>query len=112
MAARLYLVCLCVALCGAGPPAPSGSVDPLPPGALLRIGEERFRLPTRWVDAHYLASPDGRLIAWDNDGAIEVWRTADGRRLCLLTSDVPLSLPGAFSLDGRWLAVYEGSYCA
>src|SRR6266851_3887923 len=52
--------------------------DPLPPGAIARIGTVRFRHGT-WIEA-LAYSPDGRTIAaGDKDGYIRMWEARTGK---------------------------------
>lgn len=80
--------------------------DPLPPGAVLRLGSTRFRQPT--VITSMTLSPDGKtvasihdeLIVWDAATGSERWRASMGQ----LRVDFPAASYGinalAFSPDG------------
>ncbi len=97
--------------CGPAPPPPGPGTDwhgdPLPEGALARLGTLRFR---QWTEAYSVASsPDGRLIAVGGSCL------APGPTLALFdasTGKVVRRLPGhahvvravAFSPDGKLLA--------
>ena len=84
--------------------------DPLPPGALARLGTLRFRVPG--AVAALTASPDGKWLAWTSD--------ADGETLvvCDAASGKVVFQPkekeesekyaAAFSPDGRFLAASDG----
>ena len=66
----------------AGPAGPrtrvDGRGDPLPPGALVRLGTARHRQETPIGQIVY--SPDGRLVATDGDDHdIRIWDGRDGR---------------------------------
>ncbi|HEX3152753.1 MAG TPA: WD40 repeat domain-containing protein [Gemmataceae bacterium] len=84
----LVLLLLPAALVGQEPPATkSGAVDvdaPLPAGAIMRLGETRFRPGARIKQLAF--SPDGtRLASWGNwlyfEDRLSVWDTATGREL-------------------------------
>jgi RNA polymerase sigma factor (sigma-70 family) len=77
--------------------------DPLPDGAVTRLGTIRFR-PGSWV-YKILFLPDGRTllsVGW-GDGAIQFWDRATGKLLRRLPAD-KLSGAVALSPDGKTLA--------
>jgi RNA polymerase sigma factor (sigma-70 family) len=80
--------------------------DPLPEGALARLGTVRFR-HDGWV-SDVAISPDGETLAAAADQAISLWDPATGKRRRRL------SVPGtwfrclAYSPDGRTLAAGGG----
>lgn len=95
-----------------GPPRPPAIVDaergpqvdalgdPLPDGAITRLGSLRFR-PGGWINA-LAYSPDGlRMACWTNafsqSGTLTVWNTTDGRELRRV------ALPSAQTKAFRWL---------
>lgn len=85
--------------------------DPLPPGALVRLGTSRLR----GVRCFFL--PDGRrLVRERSDGALQIFEVPSGKRLALmLATDVPqrqyiIGSTIGFSPDGKYLAAvcWEG----
>jgi WD40 repeat protein len=77
--------------------------DPLPAGALVRLGTVRFRHPEDLTSVAY--SPDGTAIASADDGGnVRLWEAATGK------PRLHVSVPGvhrlrlAFSPDGKALA--------
>jgi RNA polymerase sigma factor (sigma-70 family) len=92
--------------------------DPLPPGAVLRLGTVRFR---HGGQLHAAAvSPDGKTIASGGFGRIMLWEAKTGRPLAVLVRDAEQPPDGpadprggpprdgfifelAFSPDGKWL---------
>ena len=90
-------------------PAPAG--DPLPDGALARLGTTRFAPGAVVGEIAY--SPDGKLLATiDGDGELELWDAATGRRrLAIELGEMDgMRIEGmAFAPDGRSLAVRTGS---
>jgi hypothetical protein len=103
-AAAVVLLCLVWWPDSARAAAPFFPGDPLPAGAILRLGSARLRHPAR-IESLAL-SGDARLLATaDLDGNVRLWDTRDGKQL--------LDLPRAgtavvFSHDGNRLAVaYE-----
>jgi RNA polymerase sigma factor (sigma-70 family) len=83
--------------------------DPLPRGAIARLGTLRFRAGG---DIEQVAfSPDGRLlVAADNEDAVTVWEAATGKQLRRLAGVTAGGQPGvAFSPDGKVLvAAHRG----
>src|SRR5881392_2533998 len=53
--------------------------DPLPQGALLRLGTVRFRHPDS--TSALALSPDGRTVATLGSGTLRVWDAATGKQL-------------------------------
>jgi WD40 repeat protein len=77
--------------------------DPLPPGAVLRLGSDRFRHGGR-VNA-LAHSPDGETIASAGGGRIILWEASTGKHLrTLIHPDTDEVFGLAFSPDGGRLA--------
>jgi WD40 repeat protein len=91
------------------PPRTDRHGDPLPEGAVARLGTTRFR-PGRGYfssDDSLAFSPDGKLLTTGEWGVVRFWETATGKEI----RSVPL--PGAvsvlavvFSPDGKLFAAY------
>jgi WD40 repeat protein len=78
--------------------------DPLPPGALVRLGTIRYRQETPIEQIVY--SPDGRFAASDGDDAdVRIWDGRDGRLLRRIEVGPAEIRALAFSPDSRALAV-------
>jgi WD40 repeat protein len=76
--------------------------DPLPPGAIARLGTLRFRTLSRFVP-HLAFSPDAKLIASSTfEGRVCLWEAATGKLLYRLTPNHNGKL--AFTKDGNSLA--------
>lgn len=88
--------------------------DPLPPGAIARMGTTRFREPGCCQLVNY--SPDGRLLASGGPNGIIIWEAATGKRTAFFqgrpTQEFDPTQPNrilaveclTFSPDGRYLA--------
>ncbi|HWG41350.1 MAG TPA: WD40 repeat domain-containing protein [Gemmataceae bacterium] len=78
--------------------------DPLPPGAVARLGTMRLRYATCMA-----ISPDGKVVATAQGSSVHLWDAASGKFLRRLTA--PHSARGAytiaFSPDGRKIAVMD-----
>jgi WD40 repeat protein len=95
----------------AAPPVPTSPSadhygDPLPQGAVLRLGTARFQ--SRWRTGRIAFSPDGKWIA--STGAhrsLRIWDLSTGKRVTEIKEGT-MSQQGtaiAFSHDGRYLAM-------
>src|SRR5262245_57447840 len=73
--------------------------DPLPEGALLRLGTVRLRQP----DGHCVAlSPDGKRLVSAGDHSARIWDVASGAKL----REIPHGARSvAFSPDGKSIAL-------
>jgi WD40 repeat protein len=88
----------------ARPVTPTASAaDPLPEGAVARLGSRRLRHAGPVQSVAF--SPDGKLLlSTGGDGTIRLWDVAGGRAV----RQIPNSgHAAAFSPDGEWLAVAE-----
>ena len=79
--------------------------DPLPSGAIARLGTVRFRHVGSRVDA--VLSPDGRTLYSGGDHSLEWWDARSGRRLRQIQFPSPNDLIAGIDLSpkGKFLAV-------
>jgi WD40 repeat protein len=81
--------------------------DPLPPGAIARLGTLRFRTGNQVCAVAY--SPDGRLLAASGyDRSVRVWHTATGKeafRIQLKTAEKHSRTDIEFAPDGKTIAL-------
>jgi WD40 repeat protein len=82
--------------------------DPLPRGALARIGTVRFRTGNSVMAVRF--SPDGKTLASVGHDAVVLWDPRNGKELRRLEIQ-PTFYRGNYSPDGRklWLQTYEGA---
>jgi WD40 repeat protein len=79
--------------------------DPLPRGAVVRFGTQRFRLENSLAGLAF--SPDGRyILAPSGEGnAIGIWKVDSGTELLRLRAREADSRSAALSPDGRFVAI-------
>ncbi|MBO0698642.1 MAG: hypothetical protein J2P46_09625, partial [Zavarzinella sp.] len=83
--------------------------DPLPPGAVARLGTDRLRhAGMGGEDDSFAFRPDGKAVATWNESTVRLWDLADGRRLWEFDSRSTV-LAVTFSPDGKRLAACTGS---
>jgi RNA polymerase sigma factor (sigma-70 family) len=80
--------------------------DPLPPGALVRMGTVRFR--HKGTGQCVAFTPDGKqIVTAANDGTVRFWASADGKELRSISVEHGVPALG-ISADGKILATAEG----
>jgi WD40 repeat protein len=77
--------------------------DPLPPGAIARLGTMRLRQEGGWFNTAFLDG--GKILATAGASGLRFWDTASGRLLTKIKGDFD-SAP-VLSADGKWLAMRE-----
>jgi RNA polymerase sigma factor (sigma-70 family) len=88
--------------------------DPLPDGAVARLGSARFWADCRWVEATAFALGDQRLVTFARDNKVRLWDAATGKLLHAYPGgNVLPPLPGTVFLapvspDGKRLAFLGG----
>jgi hypothetical protein len=77
--------------------------DPLPPGALVRLGTVRLRHPGGALAVAF--APDGKTLASGGlDGTVRLWDAATGQEIRRFRGHQDIVSAVAFSPDGRKLA--------
>jgi RNA polymerase sigma factor (sigma-70 family) len=85
------------------PPRQDVHGDPLPPGAVARLGTTRLRGGRLMTG--FALSPDGKVVAGSgDDGTVGVWDTDTGKEVRVLRDGAGSALCVAFSPDGKLLA--------
>ncbi|CEF49278.1 unnamed protein product [uncultured bacterium] len=98
---------------GTGKPREGGQArdervgDPLPAGALARMGSVRFWSGSTVQSVAF--APDGKTLASGNaDGAVRLWEANTGKEKAVLKGYSNAVMAVAFSPDGKWLATRGG----
>jgi WD40 repeat protein len=88
-------------------PAPD---DPLPPGALARLGTSRGSFGHRQPVTHLAFTSDGaNLVTGSKDGTVRLWETATGKELRLWTAFKEVVVAVAVSPDGQAVAAADAA---
>ena len=97
----------------ADPPAEAPADDPLPEGAVIRLGTNRFRQQGEISQVQY--SPDGKNLASTSGVAVILWDARSGRQLKQFrhrsdTASRPYLTALSFSPDGEEIAAADYSH--
>jgi RNA polymerase sigma factor (sigma-70 family) len=85
--------------------------DPLPPGALVRMGTVRLRHDHSGFLASDI-SPDGSVLATGGASSLRLWSMATGKLILQVKDNGEQYGSVIFSPDGKWLATaHSGSLC-
>ncbi len=77
--------------------------DPLPPGAVARMGSSRLRHLTHMAYIESIVSPDSKTLLTISEYGIRAWSLATGKLLYQIQDE--FGFHPVFSPDGKWLAV-------
>jgi WD40 repeat protein len=114
--AAMGVTLLLIGAMGLGPatqPATPTDAEPLPTGAIRRLGETRFLLDGQ-VHGTVALSPDGRHAAVADGGGASIWDVATGARTAVVRSDDAAAHPtdqGGFAVayvSADTLAIAQG----
>ena len=98
-----FLICLLGAeAMGQAPLVVDAKSDPLPQGALMRMGSSRLAHGD-WLTCVQFSADDRWVGAADSGGAVRLWETATGALVWEKPEDTGRTL--AFSPDGKSLAI-------
>jgi WD40 repeat protein len=107
--AATCLVALVADTIGADPPAPARvdlAGDPLPPGAIARLGTTRFRHHD-WARRVFLLPAGDRVLSLGQDSKVTYWDVTTGRATDTFKDpDLFFSFNTALSSDGERLALF------
>src|SRR5262245_27209904 len=100
----VFLLLLTAGVITAAPVPSDTTADPLPPGALARLGSDRLRNGGQVLGVAF--APDGMsLLGAGADGTVRVWSVTTGKETRLITAFPWSAKVVAFSADGTTLAV-------
>ena len=85
------------------PPRADRPDDPLPPGAVARLGTSRLRHGN--AVSFVTFTPDGRAVISGSDGTVRLWDASTGKEIRTLTGHPPGVTAAALAPDGKTLAV-------
>ena len=77
--------------------------DPLPPGAIARLGTLRFRIEAAGYVKELVFSPDGKMLAAASQGGLWLFDAASGKRMIAIRPPHTSFWRLAFSPDGKGL---------
>src|SRR5262249_4659408 len=81
--------------------------DPLPEGAVARLGTSRLRHDHPYLHLLPAFSSDGKMLATGGNNEIRLWDPATGKLIREIRDGYGVSQP-FFAADGRWLAGHLG----
>src|SRR5262245_40531836 len=93
----------------ADPPRTDRYGDPLPEGAVARIGSARLRHGGLFIVDALAFSPDGKsLVSGDRDRGLCIWDVASGKRIRRFEGPKGWPFAAAFSADGTTVVCVGG----
>jgi WD40 repeat protein len=88
---------------GAMPPRQDRLGDPLPPGAVARMGSSRFRHLTHMAYLGVVVSPDSKTLVTTSEYGVRAWSLTTGKPLYHIRDE--FDFHPVFSPDGKRLAM-------